>query len=129
VALALVEHSQRTGANGDQAKLDAVNFNAVPGSGLMCDPTGNWVPALVAQCNSLQSNAQSKVNDDKNGETLGWVLTGVGGAAVVTGLVLLLTGDNPHKYDEKPKEQILGGWQFSPLVGLGGASLSASRAF
>jgi len=57
------------------------------------------------------------------------VAAGVGGAVLVTGLVLLVTGDNPHKYDEKPSDEILGGWRVTPMIGYGRLSLSAGREF
>jgi hypothetical protein len=57
------------------------------------------------------------------------VAAGVGGAVLITGVILLVTGDNPHKYDAKPSDEILGGWRVAPMIGAGGFSLSAGHEF
>jgi hypothetical protein len=120
----------------DQATLDNVNASFVKGAmptPNFCDMSQNdELPngmSRMTVCANQLDNAQTNVNNDKTLQTAGWVATGVGGAILVTGVVLLVTGDNPHKYDEKPPEEILGGWRVTPMFGSGGVSLSAGRAF
>lgn len=134
VALALVENGQLNGKNGDQAKLNAYNAESVRHGGGLCDPAQDLTQpyegtTLGSFCQALASSTSSAVNNDQTLQTLGWVATGVGGAVLVTGLVLLVTGDDPHKYDEKPPEQILGGWRVLPTIGYGGVSISAGHTF
>lgn len=134
VALALVEHGQLTGTNGDQAKLNADNADSVRHGGGLCDPAMDQTQAymgttLGAFCQARESSATSAVNNDQTLQTVGWVATGVGAAVVVTGIILLATGDDPHKYDEKPPGEILGGWRLVPMIGYSGASLSAGHTF
>jgi hypothetical protein len=61
--------------------------------------------------------------------TVGWVIAGAGGATLVTGAVLLLTGDDPHKYDEKPADQKLARWRVLPRVGPGVAFVAVDGWF
>ncbi len=48
-----------------------------------------------------------KLDSVKNRDIIGYVGIGVGGAAVVTGVILLVTGGDPGKYD-KPTSRSLG---------------------
>ncbi len=119
----------------DQATLNGVNASFAKGATPpnSCDMSqnddlGNGMSRMVVCANQL-TNAQNSVNNDRALQTAGWVATGVGGAVVVTGVILLVTGDNPHKYDEKPPEEILGGWRVVPMIGSRGLSLSAGHEF
>jgi hypothetical protein len=134
LALALVEqHSLTT----DQATFNQQAAQNTRGSGAVCDPMndlsgmpgGPGTPTLEQICDAALNSAQSSVNNDNVWRTVGWVGVGVGGAAIVTGIVLLVTGDDPHRYDQRPTDKVLGQWQIDPVVGLGTMSLSASRAF
>jgi len=62
-------------------------------------------------------------------QTVGWIGAGVGGAVLVTGVILLLTGDSPHKYDAKPSERTLGGLGIVPSFGPDGSSLTVHGTF
>ncbi len=78
------------------------------------------------QCDQARADAQSKVDAGRTKSIAGFVGIGVGGAVAVTGLVLLLTGDDPDQY-EHPRAGLPGA-RFALRTGPGeiGASLSAS---
>ncbi len=128
--LALVEQGQISGA---QASVDAVNADFVRFSGKSCDFSQQLTSAQMTTCETRLNDATDKLNNTQTLRTVGWVTAGVGAAAAVTGLVLLLTGDDPHKYDEKPAAgQGLGAlrtWTLRPEVGVSGFSLSAAARF
>jgi hypothetical protein len=121
----------------DQTKLDQAVAdnqlvpNPLPGATQHpeCNPSLGPNDMTLAACRARESNARSDLNNDKTLQTVGWVAAGVGGAVLVTGTILLLTGDNPHKYDKKPSEQLLGGWRVVPQFGPGTAGLSLGRSF
>jgi hypothetical protein len=121
--------------SSDQATLNNVNASFVKGATppnpcdmSQNDDLGNGMSRMVVCANQL-TTAQNSVNNDRALQTVGWVATGVGGAVLVTGLILLVTGDDPHKYDEKPSEEILGGWRVMPMIGSAGLSVSAGHEF
>jgi hypothetical protein len=97
--LAMVEQGQLGTA---QNALNAVNATWVRGSGLGCDFSRDLSASQMTTCENQLNNASSQVNNDQTLRTVGWVAAGVGGATLVTGLVLLLTGDDPHRYDRPP---------------------------
>jgi hypothetical protein len=70
-----------------------------------CHTTGSTGNA--AACNQLVQDALDHFNSVKNRDIIGFVGIGVGGAAVVTGVMLLLTGDDPRRYD-RPASRALG---------------------
>jgi len=121
--------------NTDRATLNGINASFTKGATPpnFCDMSQNdMLPnggSRATVCQNMQQSAQANVNNDQAAQTVGWVAAGVGGAVLVTGLVLLVTGDNPHKYDEKPSDEILGGWRVTPMIGYGRLSLSAGREF
>jgi hypothetical protein len=60
-------------------------------------------------CDRARADAQGNVDSAKTLRAAGWVGVGVGGAVAVSGLVLLLTGDDPDKYDRpRPTGRNLG---------------------
>jgi hypothetical protein len=132
--LAVVEQNQLPGA---QSALTTANHliltNGEGGTPQPCNPSGTpghpQSAATLAACNATVTHDQSTVNNLQTGRTVGWVAVGVGGVTLVTGVVLVLTADNPHKYDEKPVDRSLAGWHVVPEIGLGGASVVASRSF
>jgi hypothetical protein len=128
--LAIVEHGQLPDA---QAKLNAVNADFVRFSGRPCDLAHQISPAQQTSCVNRLNDATDRVNNIQTLTTVGWVIAGAGAAVTITGVVLLLTGDDPHRYDEKrPPEHVLGGigpWRLLPQVGGGAVSLSLTRAF
>jgi hypothetical protein len=121
-ALALVAQSQLGDA---QTQLDAQQALRQPN--MMCG--AGMGHADMPECTGPYDDAQSKVDTLHNERTAGWIGAGAGGAVFVTGLVLLLTGDNPHRYDERPSQPILEGWRLLPSVGPRTASLTASATF
>jgi len=52
------------------------------------------------------------VDDVRARAGLGWIGVGVGGAAVVAGVALLLTGDDPKRYDPGPESDVFAKWSF-----------------
>jgi hypothetical protein len=61
-------------------------------------------------CTAIRDNALSALNSakskDKTKTIIGGVGIGVGAALAVTGLVLLLTGDDPGRYDKKASNKL-----------------------
>jgi hypothetical protein len=102
---------------------------SVTGSQRQCDYASPLTPAQQTACANLLNSANAKVDETLRLRTAGWVMTGVGGVVVVTGVVLLVTGADPHPKDEKPAGPVLGGWLLAPEVGAGHVFLGASRAF
>lgn len=72
-----------------------------------CDFSSGLMESNTDACQAAIDDAQSKYDAAKNRDIIGFVGIGVGGAALVTGVVLLLTGDDPHKYD-RPASRTLG---------------------
>jgi hypothetical protein len=125
--LAVVEQNQLPGAQRALASAtSAVSFGGPPGP---CNPSGVVSYATMTQCNGNLSNANARVDNLETARTVGWVAAGVGGAMFLTGVVLVFTAGDPHKYDEKPIERVVAGWQVVPEVGRGGASVVVSRSF
>ena len=122
VALAAAENAKLPDA---QHELDAVNADWVPASRRVCDPK----QPQQATCASRLDDATARVNDIETRRSVGWVAAGIGGAVTVTGIVLLLTGDNPHKYDERPSEHLFAGLRIVPMLNTTVAAVSASGSF
>jgi hypothetical protein len=126
VLFAMAEQGRlRDAQNG----LDAVNADWARGSGRPCDMTQQVSNAQLAACESRLTDATDRVNSAQALRAVGWVAAGVGGAAMVLGVVLLVSGDDPHKYDERPLDRALARWDLAPSFGPGGASLAVQGAF
>jgi hypothetical protein len=97
-ALAVVQQGQHSTA---QSNLAAVNATWVRGSGMACDFSQAISPTQMATCESQLDDATSRVNNAQTLQTVGWVAAGAGAAMLVTGIVLLVTGDDPHRYDAR----------------------------
>jgi hypothetical protein len=80
-------------------------------------------------CEARLSNATDAVNQAQALQTVGWISAGAGAAVAITGLVLLATGDDPHRYDPKPVHPLLAGWSVLPEIGIRQWQLSAKGAF
>ena len=123
--LALLEQARMPAA---QSALNAANASAVPGSNGSCDPSRNLGNDISA-CQSLLQDTASRVNQIETLRAIGWVSAGVGGALAATGVALLITGDDPHKYDENRATRAIARMHLTPLVQPGLVAVSASMAF
>ena len=52
-------------------------------------------------CTALYDNANQRVSNANTRINVGYIVGGVGVAAAVVGAVVLLTGDDPGRYDRK----------------------------
>jgi hypothetical protein len=98
-ALVIVEGSRKSDAQAQLADLSARNAD---GTIAPCD----WRNQYDAEgqdngslCTQSLRNASNKIDSAKTGQTLGYVGIGVGVAVAVTGVVLLVTGGPPDKYE------------------------------
>jgi len=107
------------GAKKDrQADLD--KYYDASKNEVICDVASGDDPQM---CNARYQAAQDAYDDTKAKDAIGYVGLGVGGALIVTGVVLLLTGEPAGKYDEPASGAVSVG--LSP----GGASLAYSGTF
>jgi hypothetical protein len=94
-------------------------------TGPICDlPAG----ADMTTCNNAITTAYNSLQDTKNRDAIGYVGVGVGGALLITGIVLLAVGGDPHKYDHTGGDAV--GLRVMPRVwagpGLGGLWLDGA---
>ena len=96
----IIESSHKSDAQAELAAINAKYDNSQPPcdylNAYMAEPTGQQNSAL---CDKTRSDAASKVDNTKTLRTVGFVGIGVGSAVAVTGLVLLITGGPPDKYE------------------------------
>jgi hypothetical protein len=83
--------------NDAQSNYDAIVFQSVDHSGRNCDAFSASFNRAV--CDEAITTRYDDLNQRKTYRTIGWVTTGVGAALAVTGVVLLLTNDDPSRYD------------------------------
>ncbi len=95
VVLLVTGHSALNSANDN---LTAVDQEFVRGSGKPCDQSQQVDQAM---CAALLDNANQRVSNANTRITVGYIVGGVGVAAAVVGAVVLLTGDDPGRYDHK----------------------------
>jgi hypothetical protein len=100
IGLIALGASSKSDAQADYDKWTSLLKNEQP----PCNWRGpvNGMLGDLDACNAQINSAQDKVSSAKTKETAGIIIAGVGGAAAVVGLVWLITGDDPHKYDRKP---------------------------
>jgi hypothetical protein len=125
VTLALVEQAQIAGA---QSNYDAAVAAYQAGSHQPCDPMAPSVFPYPDVCVARAQDALTRLNSLETTRTIGWVLAGAGATALVTGAVLLFTGDDPHRYDSRPAA-LAPSWHLVPAAGAGGAFLLAGTGF
>jgi hypothetical protein len=90
----------------------------------VCDFFGTEVdPQETARCQSRLNHASNRVSHAELGRTSAWLVAGVGGAALVAGVILLLTGPALHKYDQSPELAAGPSWRWTPQVTQREASL------
>jgi hypothetical protein len=104
-----------------ERKLDASEPPCDYLSGYASQPDGT-----AAACDQARADAEAKVSAGKTKSLLGFVGIGVGGALAVTGVVLLVTGDDPDKFDQPRGKK--SGPRFAILPGPGdvGAAFQAT---
>lgn len=124
--LAIVEQNQLPAA---KSALTSATASRVRFAGGACDPSQDLGPATMTACDSTLDDATSRVDNLQTTRTVGWVVAGAGGAMFVTGAVLVLTTPDPHKYDEKPVNQLFAAWRVVPQIGIRGGSVTAARSF
>ncbi len=93
--LVIYDAGQRSDGNSALAALQA---QSTFGSGEACD-MGQAFTSLVQRCTVPRQAASSKIDDANTRDDFGWPAIGVGSAAVVLGVVLFVTADDPHRYD------------------------------
>jgi PEGA domain len=83
------------------------------------------------QCYTPINSAAQGYNDSLARDAAGWTLLGVGVVGLATGTVLLITGDDPHRYDRKPATETLAEVSFRPIAtgGPGGGWLGVQGTF
>jgi hypothetical protein len=86
--------------NDGNATIGGILAESTRHSGEPCDPAGDTQStAYQTTCAIPYANATSQVNGADNRDYAGWSAVGVGAAGLVAGIVLLVTSDNPRKYD------------------------------
>ncbi len=123
MTLALVEQHALPDARQD---LAAVRAGWEWQGGGSCDHAGDLDPEKKQACVAQLADAEARVSSLVAGRNAGWVVAGVGGATLVTGVILLVTGDDPHRYDRPPSRLA---WSVAPSVSGRGWTLSARGAF
>jgi hypothetical protein len=96
--LAIVESSHQSDAQAELSAINAKYDNNLP----PCDYLNDWAAEQRdngSLCHRTINDASAKVDNAKMLQTVGYVGIGVGSAVAVTGLVLLLTGGPPDKYE------------------------------
>ena len=88
---------------------------------------GDFPTNSGAECDAYVADKQSAFDDAKKKDIIGYVGVGVGAAVLVTGVVILLTGERANEYAALPSEHSRGprlSCSFGP--GNFGASLAGS---
>jgi PEGA domain len=84
------------------------------------------------QCNANVSDAQARLDKANSTNLVGFIGLGVGGAAIATGLVVLLTGESSHRFDAPGHAQSKAparGTSLALLPGPGQLGLALGGAF
>lgn len=80
-------------------------------------------------CNQRLETAIDSYDRAKARDPFGWLVVGVGGAALVTGTVLLVTGDDPDRYTHERPELAKPRWAPTLALGRDGGALVLGGAF
>ncbi|MEI9936728.1 MAG: hypothetical protein WDO69_05845 [Pseudomonadota bacterium] len=104
-------------------KVDQVSS---PTKGSVCDSASQNGDA--AQCNAEVADAKDSYDSAKAHDIPGYIGVAVGGVALVTGVVLLLTGESVNRYDPPAKEakSKAPGWSFAAGPGQFGLALRSA---
>jgi hypothetical protein len=94
----------QTTVDDTNRRLAAFNLSAVEGSHRGCDS----LRALYDEtyCERRRADLVDDIDDLKTRRIIAAVGLGVGAAGAITGLVLALTGDDPHKYDRPLSDEL-----------------------
>jgi hypothetical protein len=97
------------------------------GDGGECDrEAGRQTPACVRDLNAALDDLKAV----RDREKFGWIGAGVGVAAVGLGAVLLLTNDDPNRYEPRPESDVFGRLRLRPTAwftgNAGGFALSGA---
>jgi hypothetical protein len=104
-----------------QRDYDAAVYQSEDHSGRNCDPFRAGFDRT--QCEATLDGSYDTLQDAKHRNIIGYVGVGVGGAAVVTGVVLWLLAKDPSRYRTQPGE--LGpAIHWRPWVGLGAVGVN-----
>jgi hypothetical protein len=133
VGLVVYDASQRSDGNAKAASLSA-RIQSMSGDPV-CDPArGNDLTSAQyqAQCSGPLAAADAQVTDANTRDYFAWGAVGLGAAGAALGTILLLTADDPHRYDQ-PNPTSLGAtlWRAVPSFWTrrGGGGVSWSGAF
>jgi hypothetical protein len=99
--------SQRSSAKSQYTALEADVRNAT-------SPCAKTDP--FAQCNAQITSAMNAYNAAQQRDAAAYVIGGLGLVAVGAGIALLVTGDDPHRYDKKPDGELFAGVRFAPTA-------------
>jgi PEGA domain/Tetratricopeptide repeat len=92
----------------DETQQAILDFNARE----LDSPTGRCNMSITAEDAPYCQNEQKRLNDAdeavRSRDTFGYIGLGVGGAALVGGVIFLIVGDDPTRYDRRPIDQPLG---------------------
>ena len=80
-------------------------------------------PDYEASCTAKYDAEVENLDGILAQNTYGWVGVGVGAAAVVTGVVLLVTGDDPDRYEPKPESDVFARVRVIPNAWVSGETL------
>jgi hypothetical protein len=111
---AAVYFANRSALDGAQAEHDEVAAMLRPGGAC-------YVDFDVAACAARTSHANDRLSRAEGWRWVGPAVAGVGLAAAVTGAVLLLIADDPHKYDAGHVDLA---WR--PVIGPGSVGVSTT---
>lgn len=103
-ALGLTTSSEKDRADKQLAEVKAKSANNEPpcDAGFAAEANQPVGMRGAYLCNKAFSDAQSKLNAANTRLLIGYIGAGVGGAVAITGVVLLLTGDDPDRYEHGP---------------------------
>jgi hypothetical protein len=95
IGLVVYDRGQR--ADGTAAQQTIASENVAGG---VCDPAQDTTtPAFQMGCVTPLNAANAKVGDANTRDYAAWSAVGVGGAGTLLGVILLVTSDDPSKYD------------------------------
>jgi hypothetical protein len=109
-------------------KKDAFDEEAARnGEGGECDlEAGRQTPTCVRRLNAALDDLKTV----RDREKFGWIGAGVGAAAIGLGAVLLLTNDDPNRYEPRPESDVFGRLRLRPSAwftgNAGGFALSGA---